>query len=128
MAELGHMDDPGYRMGLLDAQKLRAARVVVDIGLHLGKQMPDGSGVWDKAHMKTYLREHTAMDDANLAFEVNRYLGWPGQAPSYALGERLWHQTRADALAQGMSPKEFHAQALALGSIPMPILRETILN
>ncbi|HJG43343.1 DUF885 domain-containing protein [Corynebacterium phoceense] len=128
MAELGHMDDPGYRMGLLDAQKLRAARVVVDIGLHLGKQMPDGSGIWDKAHMKTYLREHTAMDDANLAFEVNRYLGWPGQAPSYALGERLWHQTRADALAQGMSPKEFHAQALALGSIPMPILRETILN
>lgn len=128
MAELGYMDDPGYRMGLLDSQRLRAARVVVDIGLHLGKKMPDGSGIWDKAHMKSFMRENTAMDDANLAFEVNRYLGWPGQAPSYAIGERLWHKTRNDAVAQGMTPREFHSQALSLGSIPMSILRETILD
>ena len=128
MAELGYMDDPGYRMGLLDSQRLRAARVVVDIGLHLGKKMPDGSGIWDKAHMKSFMRENTAMDDANLAFEVNRYLGWPGQAPSYAIGERLWHKTREDAVAQGMTAREFHSQALSLGSIPMSILRETILD
>ncbi|MDO5507989.1 MAG: DUF885 domain-containing protein [Corynebacterium casei] len=128
MAELGYMDDPGYRMGLLDSQRLRAARVVVDIGLHLGKKMPDGSGIWDKAHMKSFMRENTAMDDANLAFEVNRYLGWPGQAPSYAIGERLWHKTRDDAVAQGMTAREFHSQALSLGSIPMSILRETILD
>lgn len=128
MAELGYMDDPGYRMGLLDSQRLRAARVVVDIGLHLGKKMPDGSGIWDKAHMKSFMRENTAMDDANLAFEVNRYLGWPGQAPSYAIGERLWHKTRDDAVAQGMTPRQFHSEALALGSIPMSILRETILD
>ncbi len=128
MAELGYMDDPGYRMGLLDAQRLRAARVVVDIGLHLGKTMPDGSGVWDKAHVRTFMRENTAMDDANLAFEVNRYLGWAGQAPSYALGERLWRKTRDDAVAQGMTEREFHSQALALGSIPMSILRDTILD
>lgn len=128
MAELGYMDDPGYRMGLLDAQRLRAARVVVDIGLHLSKKMPDGSGVWDKPHMKSFLRENTAMDDKNLAFEVNRYLGWAGQAPSYALGQRLWQQTRDEAVAQGMSQREFHAKALALGSIPMSILRETILD
>ena len=128
MAELGYMDDPGYRMGLLDSQRLRAARVVVDIGLHLGKKTPDGSGIWDKAHMKSFMRENTAMDDANLAFEVNRYLGWPGQAPSYAIGERLWHKTRDDAVAQGMTPREFHSEALALGSIPMSILRETILD
>lgn len=128
MAELGYLEDPGYRMGLLDSQRLRAARVVVDIGLHLGKKMPDGSGIWDKAHMKSFMRENTAMDDANLAFEVNRYLGWPGQAPSYAIGERLWHKTRDDAVAQGMTPREFHSEALALGSIPMSILRETILD
>jgi uncharacterized protein (DUF885 family) len=128
MAELGYLDDPGFRMGLLDSQRLRAARVVVDIGLHLGKKMPDGSGIWDKAHMKSFMRENTAMDDANLAFEVNRYLGWPGQAPSYAIGERLWEKTRDDAVAQGLSPREFHSQALALGSIPMSILRETILD
>ena len=128
MAELGYLEDPGYRMGLLDSQRLRAARVVVDIGLHLGKKMPDGSGIWDKAHMKSFMRENTAMDDANLAFEVNRYLGWPGQAPSYAIGGRLWHKTRDDAVAQGMTPREFHSEALALGSIPMSILRETILD
>ena len=128
MAELGYLEDPGYRMGLLDSQRLRAARVVVDIGLHLGKKMPDGSGIWDKAHMKSFMRENTAMDDANLAFEVNRYLGWPGQAPSYAIGERLWHKTRDDAIAQGMTPRQFHSEALALGSIPMSILRETILD
>lgn len=126
MAELGYMDDPGYRMGLLDAQKFRAARVAVDIGLHLGKKMPDGSGVWDKSHMKTYLRENTAMDDANLAFEVNRYLGWAGQAPSYALGERLWQQAREAAVAKGMDVRDFHSQALALGSIPMSILRKAL--
>ncbi|APT91628.1 hypothetical protein CPHO_00310 [Corynebacterium phocae] len=128
MAELGYMDDPGFRMGLLDAQRFRAARVVVDIGLHLGKMMPDNSGKWDKAHMRTFMRENTAMDDANLAFEVNRYLGWAGQAPSYALGQRLWQQTREEAVAQGMSVRDFHSKALALGSIPMAILRETLLD
>lgn len=128
MAELGYLDDPGFRLGLLDSQRLRAARVVVDIGLHLGKKLPDASGKWDKSHVKTFMRENSAMDDANLSFEVNRYLGWPGQAPSYALGERLWRATRDDAVAQGMSVKDFHSDALALGSVPMSILRETILD
>ena len=128
MAELGYMDDPGYRMGLLDSQRLRAARVVVDIGLHLGKKMPDNTGIWDKAHVKSYMRDNTAMDDANLTFEVNRYLGWPGQAASYALGQRLWQDTRAEAKEQGMSDREFHAQALSYGSIPMSVLRDAILD
>ena len=130
MAELGYMDDPGFRMGMLDAQRLRAARVVVDIGLHLGKQLPDcsTSGTWDKAHVKTFMRENTAMDDANLNFEVNRYLGWPGQAPSYALGQRLWQETRAEAEKQGMSAREFHSEALGLGSVPMSVLREAVLG
>lgn len=128
MAELGYMDDPGYRMGLLDSQRLRAARVVADIGLHLGKKMPDNTGIWDKAHVKSYMRDNTAMDDANLTFEVNRYLGWPGQAASYALGQRLWQDTRAEANEQGMSDREFHAQALSYGSIPMSVLRDAILD
>ena len=130
MAELGYMDDPGFRMGLLDAQRFRAARVVVDIGLHLGKPLPDctTSGAWDKSHVKTFMRENTAMDDANLNFEVTRYLGWPGQAPSYALGQRLWQETRAAAEKQGMSAREFHSEALALGSVPMSVLREAVLD
>ena len=130
MADLGYLEDPGFRMGLLDSQRLRAARVVVDIGLHLGKKLPEAnsSGKWDKSHVKTFMRENTAMDDANLNFEVTRYLGWPGQAPSYALGERLWKKTRDSAVEQGMEVKEFHSKALALGSVPMSILRDTILD
>ena len=130
MAELGYMDDPGFRMGMLDAQRLRAARVVVDIGLHLGKQLPDcsTSGVWDKAHVKTFMRENTAMDDANLNFEVNRYLGWPGQAPAYALGYRDWLTLRDKAVAQGMDLRRFHDKALRLGSMPMDLLASEVLN
>ncbi len=128
MAELGYHDDPGTRMGLLDAQRLRAARVVLDIGVHLGKRVPEGTGIWDSSYAKSFLRENTAMDEANLNFEINRYLGWPGQAPSYALGQRLWQQTRDEALAQGQTQAQFHANALKLGSIPMSILRQQVLD
>ena len=128
MEELGHHEDPGTRMGLLDAQRLRAARVVLDIGVHLGKKVPEGTMTWDATYAKAFLRENTAMDEANLRFELNRYLGWPGQAPSYALGQRLWQQTRDDAVAQGMTVPEFHSKALSLGSIPMSILREQLLD
>lgn len=128
MADLGYMDDEGYRMGLLDAQRMRAARVVADIGVHLKKKLPDANATWDAAHVKSFMRENSAMDDANLNFEVNRYLGWPGQAPSYSLGERIWKNTRDEALAQGMTEKEFHSSALALGSIPLSILRERLLD
>lgn len=128
MEELGYHEDPGTRMGLLDAQRLRAARVVLDIGVHLGKKTPEGTGIWDASYAKTFLRENTAMDEAVLAFELNRYLGWPGQAPSYALGQRLWLQLREDALAQGMNIRDFHRQALSYGSIPMSILREELLD
>jgi uncharacterized protein (DUF885 family) len=64
-----------------------------------------------------------------LRYELNRYLGWPGQAPSYKLGERIWLQARADAKARqgaGFSLKEFHTRALALGSIGLDPLREAL--
>ncbi|MBC3186441.1 DUF885 domain-containing protein [Corynebacterium sp. zg-331] len=128
MADLGYEDDPGYRMGLLDAQRLRAARVVLDIGVHLGKKVPEGTGIWDASYAKTFLRDNTAMDEANLAFELDRYLGWPGQAPSYALGQRMWEGVRDEALAAGMSLRDFHSAALALGSIPMSVLRDEVVG
>ncbi|MDO5098939.1 MAG: DUF885 domain-containing protein [Corynebacterium sp.] len=127
MAELGYLDDPGFRMGLYDAQRLRAARVVLDIGVHLEKQTPEG-GVWDFEYAKKFLRGHVAMSDANLDFELNRYFGWPGQAPSYALGQRLWQDMRAAADAKGMTAPEFHEKALKQGSIPMDILRAVVLD
>ncbi|MFC6317584.1 DUF885 domain-containing protein [Corynebacterium gerontici] len=127
MAELGYHEDPATRMGLLDAQRLRAARVVLDIGFHLGLPNPDG-GEWDYEYAWEFLATHSSMDVPNRRFELMRYLGWPGQAPSYALGQRLWEQLRDDALAQGMSLREFHSKALAVGSVPMSILREAVLG
>ncbi|MDU0479739.1 DUF885 domain-containing protein [Staphylococcus chromogenes] len=128
MKDLGYLEDPGFRMGYLDAQRLRAARVVLDIGVHLGKKIPDGISTWDATYARNFLRENTAMSDASLEFELARYLGWPGQAPSYALGQRLWQGLRDDALASGHTLADFHARALALGSIPMGILREEVLQ
>ena len=69
------------------------------------------------------------MEDANLRFELNRYLGWPGQAPSYKLGEKIWLQAREDAKARkgnAFSLKEFHDQALALGSLGLDPLQEAL--
>ncbi|MCF4005604.1 DUF885 domain-containing protein [Corynebacterium uropygiale] len=128
MDELGYHSDPATRLGYLDAQRLRAARVAVDIGVHLGKKIPEGTTVWDASFARSFLRDNTAMDDANLTFELNRYLGWPGQAPSYALGQRMWDSLREEATARGMSLREFHDTALSYGSIPMSLLRAQILR
>ena len=93
-----------------------------------GKKVPDGPGHWDVCYAKNFLRDNCALDEATLSFELDRYLGWPGQAPSYALGQRMWSDLRDAAVKQGMSVPHFHAEALSYGSIPMSILREQILD
>ena len=102
MDELGYLDDPGNKLGMLDAQALRAARVIVDIGMHLELPIPADTGwhpgeTWDAELGWEFLRSRVQIDDEMLRFELNRYLGWPGQAPSYKLGERIWLQAREDA-------------------------------
>ncbi|HET9173385.1 MAG TPA: DUF885 domain-containing protein [Actinospica sp.] len=134
MEELGYLEDPGAHMGMLDGQMLRAARVVVDLGVHLQLTVPRGAGwregeTWDAELAWEFLRSHSRMEDANLRFELNRYLGWPGQAPSYKLGEKIWLQAREDAKARkgaAFSLKEFHGQALALGSLGLDPLQEAL--
>lgn len=125
MAELGWLEDAGNRMGMLDAQRFRAARVVLDIGVHCGMTAPDG-GVWDAERAWTFLQTHSAMAEENLRFELDRYLGWPGQAPSYAIGQRIWQQLRDDSLARGVSLKDFHSRALDLGGLPLDVLRAAL--
>jgi uncharacterized protein (DUF885 family) len=83
MEELGYLDDPADRLGMLDGQRMRAARVVLDIGVHLGKPRLDGDGIWDHDYALGFMRDNVNMNDSFVRFEVNRYLGWPGQAPSY---------------------------------------------
>ena len=127
MDELGRLADPADRLGMLDAQALRAARVVVDIGMHLELEIPPDNPFgfhpgeqWAAELGFEFMRAHSRIDDATLRFEVNRYLGWPGQAPSYKVGERLWLQARDQVRARhgaGFDLKAFHRAALDLGSI-----------
>ncbi|WP_209325328.1 DUF885 domain-containing protein [Brevibacterium renqingii] len=127
MADLGFLDDPGDYLGMLDSQRLRAARVVLDIGFHLGLEAPDslGGGIWNREKAWQFLTDNVAMDRSFLAFELDRYLGWPGQAPSYKIGQRLWEQFRDEAKSAAGADfdlKAFHTQALGLGSVGLDTL------
>ncbi len=129
MEELGYLDDPADRLGMLDGQRMRAARVVLDIGVHLGKQRPDGEGVWDAEYALEFMRQHVNMSDEFIQFEVNRYLGWPGQAPSYKVGQRIWEQIRDEVAAQqgdDFDIKDFHMKALRLGGVGLDTLRTAL--
>jgi uncharacterized protein (DUF885 family) len=139
MDELGYFDDAGDRLGFLDMQGFRAARVIVDIGVHLGLTIPADNPygwrpgeVWDGDKVFEFMRAHSRMEDGQLAFEVNRYLGWPGQAPSYKVGERIWMQARDEVKGRkgadgtGFDLKEFHTAALNLGSIGLDPLKAAL--
>ncbi|KQO99866.1 DUF885 domain-containing protein [Leifsonia sp. Leaf264] len=131
MEQLGYLDDPADRLGMLDGQRMRAARVVLDIGVHLEKQRPDGQGVWTAEYALEFMRANVNMSDEFIRFEVNRYLGWPGQAPSYKVGQRIWEQLRDDAAARegsAFSIKEFHRRALDLGGVGLDTLRSSLLG
>ena len=127
MDELGYLDDPGNKLGMLDAQAFRAGRVIVDIGMHLELEVPTDNPFgfhpgerWIPDLGFEFMRAHTRVSDPELRFEVNRYLGWPGQAPSYKVGERLWLRARDSAKARAGAAwdlKAFHTAALNLGSI-----------
>lgn len=136
MADLGFMDDPGDRLGMLDGQRMRAARVVFDIGVHLGLPAPErwGGGTWDADKGWELLRANVNMPEAFIKFEFNRYLGWAGQAPSYKIGQRLWEQIRDESSAAAAAKGEafdlraFHAKALGVGALPLDVLRQALVG
>jgi uncharacterized protein (DUF885 family) len=129
MDELGFLPDPGTRLGYLDAQQLRAVRVVIDIGMHLGLPVPDDAdGVladhrgepWTPELARAFLGENSGADPAFLDSELVRYLGMPGQAISYKLGERAWLEGRAaarEARGADFDLKAWHMAALSQGSL-----------
>jgi len=117
MNELGAFDEPGIEMGYLSAQALRAARIVVDIGMHLGYKDDNGE-VWNAESSRKLLNEQALLDEDHSRSETDRYLGWPGQAISYKVGERVWMSAREDAkarLGDNFSIKKFHNYSLKLG-------------
>ncbi|WP_414655742.1 DUF885 domain-containing protein [Flexivirga sp.] len=133
MDELGFLEDPGNKLGMLDGQSLRAARVVLDIGVHCGFEAPAevGGGDWTYDKCWQFLNAHCDMPEGFLRFELDRYLGWPGQAPSYKIGERIWMQLRDEARAQegdAFDLKAFHRRALDIGSVGLDTLRGAVLR
>jgi uncharacterized protein (DUF885 family) len=136
MDDLGYLSDPGDKLGMLDGQALRATRVIVDIGMHLELEIPRDNPFgfhpgerWTPELGWEFLRAHCRMPEEVLRFEWKRYLGWPGQAPSYKIGERIWLQARADAQARkgaDFDLKTFHRDALNLGSLGLDPLRQAL--
>ncbi|GAA2180485.1 DUF885 domain-containing protein [Brooklawnia cerclae] len=132
MPELGLVTDPGMVMGQLDDASLRAVRVVLDLGIHCGLPAPasvgGGEWRWDKAWR--YFNDHTRLAEPNARYELLRYYGWPGQAPSYKLGERCWLDLRERVRAQdpgAFSLPEFHRVALDLGELGLDVLTDAVL-
>ena len=131
MADLGFLDDPGDRLGMLDGQRMRAARVVLDLGVHLGKNKLTGSGKWDFDYALDFMGSNVNMSKEFVNFEVHRYFGWPGQAPAYKIGQRIWEQIRNDYAAKKGAEfdiKEFHREALNLGGLGLDTLKFALLG
>jgi uncharacterized protein (DUF885 family) len=118
---MGLYDTPERRMGELSYQMWRASRLVVDTGIH--------AFGWDKARAIAFMRENTALTDANIEAEVNRYISWPGQALGYMIGRLKILELRAraeQALGERFDVRRFHDAVLRNGSVPLDVLESEI--
>lgn len=119
--EMGLYDTPEKKLGQLSYQAWRASRLVVDTGIH--------SKGWDKARAVAFMRANTALTDANIDAEVNRYISWPGQALGYKIGELRIKALRAKAekaLGGRFDPRRFHDAVLLQGSVPLDVLEAQV--
>jgi uncharacterized protein (DUF885 family) len=119
--EMGMYDTPYDRFGMLNYQIWRAARLVVDTGIH--------SQGWTRDRAIAYLRDYTALPQHEIETEVDRYIAWPAQALSYYLGEDAIVKSRAKAekaLGPKFNVRAFHDTVLELGSVPIPVLQARI--
>lgn len=132
--DLGLLRGDDELLGVYGAQLWRAARIVIDIGLHLGYPVPGGTGLtddraWEPGMAARFLSAVAGVDPATAAWEVDRYLGWPGQALAFKVGARLWDAARADrqrALGRSFKLKDFHMTALRLGPMGLDPLRAAL--
>jgi hypothetical protein len=130
MDEIGAFSDPGFEMGYLSGQALRAARIVVDIGMHLGYQDFDGE-IWNAESAYKILYERALLDEDSSRDEVDRYLAIPGQAISYKVGERFWLEAREAAktrLGDRFDLKAFHSFALRIGPMGLDAFASELAN
>jgi uncharacterized protein (DUF885 family) len=135
--EFGWFELPDYRLGFLAGQMLRTVRVIIDIGMHLGMRIPDGTtlsdgtpfhggAVWTPDMGYRFAVSETGQGETFLASELDRYLGWPAQAISYKIGEREWLAARNEAKARegaAFDLRAWHTRALRLGAVGLDQLR-----
>ena len=120
-AEMGIYETAYETFGMLSYQAWRAARLVVDTGIH--------AQGWTRAQAQAYLHDNTALSPHEIETEVDRYISWPGQALSYYLGEMtiLAGRRKAEAaLGERFDIRAFHDTVLELGSVPLPVLERRI--
>ena len=119
--EMGLYDTPEKMMGRLSYEMWRACRLVVDTGMH--------AKGWTKAQAIQFMRDNTALADANIEAEVNRYISWPGQALGYKLGEIKIRELRVraeKALGAKFDVRRFHDAVLDQGPVPLDVLDRQI--
>lgn len=125
MDELGFLTDPEQRLGYLDAQMMRATRVIVDIGMHLELEIPADSPFhpgerWTPELAQEFFGSHSSRPADFVESELTRYLTIPGQAIGYKLGERAWLLGRERARERhgdAFDLKAWHMAALSQGSL-----------
>ena len=136
MDQLGYLEEPDYELGMLSAEMMRACRVVIDIGLHLGYPLPADAifrpgDTWSYEIAVEMLTDLAFLYDDYAASEVVRYLGWPGQAISYKVGERVILDLREELRARqgaAFDLKDFHSRVLGSGPVGLDHLRELVLD
>ncbi|MBX9795334.1 DUF885 family protein [Sphingomonas sp.] len=119
--EMGLYDTPEKTMGRLSYEMWRACRLVVDTGLH--------AKGWSKARAVAFMKDNTALTDANIDAEVNRYISWPGQALGYKMGELKIRALRARAeaaLGTKFDLRAFHDVVLGQGAVPLDVLEAQV--
>jgi uncharacterized protein (DUF885 family) len=134
MSELGYLENPDYYLGMLSGQALRAVRVIIDIGMHLELPVPVGETfhpgeVWNHDLAVEFATLKTGRPRQFMESEVVRYLGWPGQAIAYKVGERRWLAIREAARKNAGSAfdlKGFHTDALNLGPMGLDQLEQEL--
>ncbi len=134
MGELGYLENPAHYFGMLTKQAYRAARVVVDIGIHLGLRVPNNAVVapgekWRFETAVEAMQEYGFQSPAQAEAEVLRYLGWPAQAISYKLGEReilSIREAERSRLGAAFDLRAFHSAIINNGSMRLDLLREVV--
>lgn len=134
MDQMGFLDKPDYVFGYLSAQMLRACRIVIDIGSHLELPIPEDQPfhpgeAWSFEHGVEMLQVYATLEKRYAESEVTRYLGWPGQAIAYKVGEREILDMRATLEARdGFDAKVFHANLLEIGPVGLEVVRDLLLG